>query len=185
MNGLLETSRELQVFCDHNGWRFCFIGGIAVQRWGEPRVTRDIDLTLLTGFGGEDRYIDILLAAYSGRIEGAKEFALRRRVLLLKTQNGIGIDVSLGALSFEERIIDRSTMFDFGAGLAIRTCSAEDLIILKLFALRPLDIHDAEGVVIRHKDAIDWNYIETQLRPLAEVKGDPEILRTLVRLRQL
>jgi hypothetical protein len=142
---------------------------------------------LLTGFGGEERYIDILLAAYPGRIEGAKQFALQRRVLLLKTQNGIGIgiDVSLGALSFEERIIDRSTMFDFGAGLVIRTCSAEDLVVLKLFASRPLDIHDAEGVVIRHKDAFDWRYIESQLRPLAEVKGDPEILRTLVRLRQL
>jgi hypothetical protein len=185
MNGLLETARELQVFCDHNGWLFCFIGGIAVQRWGEPRVTRAIDLSLLTGFGPEDRYIDILLAAYSGRIEGAKQFALRRRVLLLKTRNGIGIDVSLGALPFEGRIIGRSTMFDFGDRLAVRTCSAEDLIILKLFALRPLDIHDAEGVVIRHKDAIDWNYIETQLRPLAEVKGDPEILRTLIRLREL
>jgi hypothetical protein len=185
MNGLLETARELQVFCDHNGWRFCFIGGIAVQRWGEPRVTRDIDLTLLTGFGGEDRYIDILLAVYSGRIEDAKQFALRRRVLLLKTRDGIGIDVSLGALSFEERIIDRSTTFDFGAGLVIRTCSAEDLVVLKLFASRPLDIHDAEGVVIRHKDALDWSYVENQLRPLAEVKGDPEILRTLVRLRQL
>jgi hypothetical protein len=185
MNGLLETARELQVFCDRNGWRFCFIGGISVQRWGEPRVTRDIDLTLLAGFGGEERYIDILLAAYPGRIEGAKQFALQRRVLLLKTQNGIGIDVSLGALSIEERIIGRSTMFDFGAGLAIRTCSAEDLIILTLFASRALDIHDAEGVVIRHEDALDWRYIESQLRPLAEVKGDPEILRTLVRLRLL
>lgn len=40
-------------------------------------------------------------------------------------------------------------------------------------------------VFFADKDAVDWNYIESQLRPLAEVEGDPEILRTLVRLRQL
>ena len=55
MTGLFEAARQLQAFCDRQGWRSCFIGGIAVQRWGEPRVTRDVDLTLLTGFGGEER----------------------------------------------------------------------------------------------------------------------------------
>ncbi len=27
------------------GWRFCFIGGVAQQRWGEPRLTEDVVLT--------------------------------------------------------------------------------------------------------------------------------------------
>jgi hypothetical protein len=49
-----------QAFCDKQGWRACFVGGIAVQRWGEPRVTRDVDLTLLTGFGSEDDFVDLL-----------------------------------------------------------------------------------------------------------------------------
>ena len=82
-------------FCDQRGWRSCFIGGIAVQRWGEPRVTRD--LTLLTGFGGEDEYVDALLTAFPARIANSKEFALRNRVLLLSTPGGVGMDVSLGA----------------------------------------------------------------------------------------
>jgi len=29
---------------------FCFIGGIGVQGWGEPRFTHDADLALWTGF---------------------------------------------------------------------------------------------------------------------------------------
>src|ERR1035438_10392443 len=73
----------------------------------------------------------------------------------------------------------------FSPGVEIRTCSAEDLVVLKLFAARPLDIRDAEGVVIRQGDDLDWRYIEDQLRPLAEVKQEPEILRTLSRLRRL
>jgi len=185
MIDLFETARQLQVFCDGQGWRSCFIGGIAVQRWGEPRVTRDVDLTLLTGFGNEDTFIDALLAVYSGRVDNAREFARRYRVLLLSAPGGIGMDISLGALAFEERVVSRATAFSFSPGLEIRTCSAEDLVVLKLFASRPLDIRDAEGVVIRHGDHLDWRYIEGQLLPLAEVKQEPEILRTLSRLRQL
>ena len=81
-------------------------------------------------------------------------------------------------------MVRRATFFSFGPGLDIRTCSAEDLIVLKLFASRPLDIRDAEGVVNRHGDRLDWRYIEEQLAPLAEVKQEPGILRTLARLRQ-
>jgi hypothetical protein len=185
MIDLFETARQLQTFCDQQRWRSCFIGGIAVQRWGEPRVTRDVDLTLLAGFGGEDRIIDALLSEYPGRVENAREFARHHRVLLLKTPSEVGIDVSLGALPFEERMVDRATTFSFALGLDIRTCSAEDLIVLKLFASRPLDIRDAEGVVIRHKDRLDWQYVEDQLHPLVEVKQEPSILASLDRLRRL
>ena len=54
MNALLAFARQLQDFCEEQEWRFCFIGGIAVQKWSQPRVTDDVDLTLLTGFGGEE-----------------------------------------------------------------------------------------------------------------------------------
>jgi len=107
------------------------------------------------------------------------------RVLLLRTFSGVGIDVSLGALAFEEGVVSRATPFSFGPGLDIRTCSAEDLVVLKLFASRPLDIRDAEGVIVRHKDELDWSYIEDHLRPLVEIKGEPAILDTLTRLRSL
>jgi len=46
-----------------------FIGALAVIRWGEPRLTQDVDLTILTGFGGEARYIDALLQRFTGRRE--------------------------------------------------------------------------------------------------------------------
>lgn len=185
MIDLFETARELQSFCDGQGWRSCFIGGIAVQRWGEPRVTRDVDLTLVAGFGSEDLFTIPLLDAYPARIEDAGEFARRYRVLLLRTESGVGIDVSLGALPFEESVVSRATLFSFGPGLDIRICSAEDLVVLKLFASRPLDIRDAEGVVIRHKHQLDWTYIEDHLRPLVEAKGEPGVLDTLARLRGL
>ncbi|MGD0620777.1 MAG: hypothetical protein ABSB67_24380 [Bryobacteraceae bacterium] len=56
MIDLFTAAKQLQDFCDRQGWQSCFIGGIAMQRWCEPRVTRDIDLTLLAGFGDEERF---------------------------------------------------------------------------------------------------------------------------------
>jgi hypothetical protein len=49
-----------------------------------------------------------LLAAYEGRIADARDFALRHRVLLLRAAGGAGIDISLGALPFEESVVRRA-----------------------------------------------------------------------------
>lgn len=182
---LLDTAREVQDFCDQQGWGSCFIGGIAVQRWSQARITRDVDLTLLTGFGGEAPFIETLLTHYSPRTSSAAEFAVRSRVLLLKSSSGIGIDISLGALPLEQRIVQRATLFEFVPGLLLRTCSAEDLMVMKLFASRAIDIRDAEGIAVRHDSTLDWRYVEEQLTPLAEAKDDPEILRHFTRIRGL
>lgn len=185
MIDLLEAAGEIQEFCDRQGYRFCFIGGLAVLRWSEPRLTRDIDLTVMTGFGGEVPIVETFLARYRSRIRNPLPFALDARVILLQSPNGIGIDVSLGALPFEESLIARATRFEFAPGTPLLTCSAEDLVVMKLFASRPIDIRDAEGVAIRHGRKLEWNYILSQLAPLAEVKGDPGILQEFARLQQL
>jgi hypothetical protein len=185
MDDLLNVARELQAFCDRRGWNSCVIGGLAVLRWGEPRVTRDVDLTLMTGFGAEESFVTALLAEYPARVPDPMVFARKNRVLLLQTQGGVGIDISLGALPFEERVVRNATEYSFGPGRPIRTCSAEDLVVMKLFASRPIDIRDVESVVFRHREQLDWPYIEEQLGPLVELKEEPEILLTLARLRRL
>ncbi len=35
---LIRVAADLQDFCEARDWRFCFIGGLALQRWGERRV---------------------------------------------------------------------------------------------------------------------------------------------------
>jgi hypothetical protein len=186
MSPLFEAARDLQTFLGTRGWRFCFIGGLAVLRWGEPRFTRDVDISLPCPFGHEDEVSNPLLdSGYQGRITDVREFARRNRVLLLQSPNAVPIDIALAALPFEEGMVERSSLFEFEVGCALRTCSAEDLMILKLFALRPRDVLDAETVVIRQRGALDWHYIRNNLQPLAEVKGQPEIMATFEKLRRL
>ena len=74
-------------------------------------------------------------------------------------------------------------MFDYPPHIALRTCSAEDLLVLKAFASRAQDWVDIERIIVRQTGKLDWSYIHEQLRPLVELKGVPEILDELERRR--
>jgi hypothetical protein len=74
--GVLAAAGDVQRFCLERRWQFCFIGGVAVQRWGEPRLTQDVDLTVLTGLGNEERFADAMIGAF-GRGRDARCAAVR------------------------------------------------------------------------------------------------------------
>jgi hypothetical protein len=174
VNPLFAAALELERFFEVRGWRFCFIGGLAVQRWGEPRLTLDVDCTLLTGFGQEERYVDELLAAFVGRVDHPRDFALAHRVLLLHGSSRVPLDIALGAMPFEERCIERASAFDIGDSQSLTMCSAEDLVVFKAFAGRERDWLDIEGIVLRQVEALDADIIWRELMPLLELKGDSE-----------
>ncbi len=182
MNGLFSAASEVQNVLLAAGWRYCFIGGLAVQRWGEPRLTHDVDLTLLTGFGDEAPFIDLLVGRFDSRIPDAAEFAFRNRVLLLKASEGVPIDIALGGLPFEERTVERATAWSVPDGDPLLTCSAEDLVVHKVFAGRNRDWADVDGIIARQGATLDMAAIEAELVPLLELKGDES---ALPRLREM
>jgi hypothetical protein len=178
MTELYLTALEIQKLCESQDWDFCVIGGLAVQRWGEPRLTTDVDLTLITGFDGEEKFVEIWLRDYKFRPPGSMEMALKSRVLLLVNQRGTPVDVALGAIDFERRSVERSSLWETGAG-AIRTCSAEDLIVHKCFAGREQDWVDVDGILSRQKNKLDFDMVRCELEPLAKLKEAPETLPKL------
>ncbi|MGI8601689.1 MAG: nucleotidyl transferase AbiEii/AbiGii toxin family protein [Verrucomicrobiales bacterium] len=184
MTNLAALAADLQQFCEQHRWKFCFIGGLALQHWGEPRFTKDVDMTLLTGFGNEEKFVDLLLARFEGRVANPKEFALRNRVLLLKSTDGIGIDIAMGALPFEESAVRRASDIELMPALILRLCSPEDLIVMKTFANRDQDWIDVRGILVRQGANLDWKYVFAELAPLAELKEMPELVDRLEKLRQ-
>jgi hypothetical protein len=177
---------EVQVFCQQRGWGNCLIGGLAVQRWGEPRFTQDADFTIITGFGDEDAYLRALLddLRLELRRPDGREFALRYRVLLAKTKGGIPIDVAFGALPFEERSVARSSAWRIDCDQSLITCSAEDLVIHKAFAGRDRDWSDVERILTRQMGKLDWPLVLEELAPLLDLKGEAESLDRLERMRR-
>ena len=75
MKTLLQAGAAVQRSLEQRGGHFCFIGGVANFRWGTPRLTDDLDLTLLTGFGEEPRFVAALLDGFESRIPDAAGFA--------------------------------------------------------------------------------------------------------------
>lgn len=147
-------------------------------------MTRDADLTLLTGFGGEEQFIHALLQQFPGRRDDALEFALQYRVLLLEDQNGTPFDIALGALPFEYSAIERASSWEINKGRQLITVSAEDLIIQKAFANRPQDWLDVEGIIARQFNKLNWTIVDETLPGLLELKGAPEIMENLARMRE-
>src|SRR3954463_14969787 len=120
MRDLVRAAAKVQAILDKQRWKYCFIGGIAVQKWGQVRATVDIDLTIFTGIGDESPVIDRLLKLFTPRIPDAREFARQNRVVLLRTSSGIELDISCGAFSFEESVIARARKVQLHPGVRLR-----------------------------------------------------------------
>ena len=174
MNPLFAAAADIQQFFFARGWRSAVIGGVAVQRWGDPRQTRDVDLALLTGMGGEERFVDPILGRYRGRLADTRQFALEHRVLLIEMPEGIPIDISLAALPFEARVVGRATAFGVGPEASLTTCSAEDLVVLKAFAGRVQDWLDVEGVLVRQGSRLNRRLVRDELAALLELSENAE-----------
>jgi hypothetical protein len=182
MVDLVAAARAVADICERHGFSYCFIGGLAVQRWGNPRFTADVDLTIVTGFGGEEAYVDLLLKDLLPRRSDAKAFALMHRVLLARTRTGVDLDIAFGGLPFEERCVERATRWGIDAETELLTCSAEDLIVHKVFAGRDRDWDDVQGVLARRHGKLNLSIIRNELPPLLELKEAPE---SMTRLEQM
>lgn len=182
INNVLQLAAEVGEQLARLNLPYCFIGGVAYQRWGEPRQTVVVDATLFVGFGYEEAAVAKLLSCYASRVEAAEQFAIRNRIVLLESPQKIGIDISLGGLPFELRLTERASAWHVPDHGSIRTCSAEDLVTLKSFASRPQDWIDVEKVIIRQGERLDRALIRQELTPLAELKEEPEILEHLEQL---
>ena len=180
---LVSAASRLQSNWESRNIDFCFIGGLAVQHWGEPRLTGDVDATVWTEFGNERPVVAQLLENLTPRIENAEGFALVNRVLLAQESYGVDVDISLAAFPFELELIKRSRKRPFIGGKLLRICDASDLVILKAFANRPRDWQDIQGILIRSESELDWEHIETEVTMLADLKEEPEIIDHLKGLR--
>jgi hypothetical protein len=179
---LFYTAGRVQKLLTDSGMPFCFIGGVAVQRWGRARITKDVDLTLFAGYGDESKALNILRSKFKPRRPDFEEFALNYRIALLEDTNTVGIDVSLGALPYEDEMIKRSSLFEFAPDCLLRTCSAEDLIILKAYANRDQDWFDLRNIIARFATELDRDLIFSILPILTELKSDEQIVNRLRKL---
>jgi hypothetical protein len=138
---------------------YMVIGGQAVLIHGEPRLTRDIDITL----GVDSSHLKNVLAAISAvslipAVKDVELFVRKTNVLpITDTESNIRVDLIFSFTPYESEAIRRavSVVFD---DAPVRFASAEDLIIHKLVAGRPRDLEDVTGILAR-KPSLDEAYL--------------------------
>jgi hypothetical protein len=175
MNQREGAAWEMHCFFNHLGVQYVIIGGLAVQHWGEPRFTQDVDLTVTAPPTGLAEFVQKIVDRFPSRVEDAITFARRNRVVLVRAGNGCPVDISLALPGYEDEVMRRAVDYELEPGKVVNLCSAEDLIIHKAVAGRPQDVRDIEGIVYRQRDALDVSYIRRWLRDFADVLANPEI----------
>ncbi len=182
MNEQEAAAWELHQFFRSLALPYAVIGGLAVQWWGEPRVTKDVGLTVVAPLEQPSSvFVQQVLDRFPPRIENALDFARRSRVILITASNGCPVDISMGLPGYEEEVMQRAVEFELEPGKPVRICSAEDLIIHKAIAGRPQDVRDIEGVVYRQRDGLDVTIIRHWLQAFAGLLDDSEIVKRFER----
>lgn len=143
---------------------YMVIGGQAVQLYGEPRMTRDIDLTLGLGSEGLDRVVEVCSRCGLKPLPSSPAEFVRETMVLpaMDERTGIRVDFVFSATDYERQAIERSRAVKLG-GVDVRFAAAEDVVIHKLVAGRPRDLEDVLGIVAKNQ-GLDRGYVERWLR---------------------
>ncbi len=165
------------------------IGGIAATILGNPRLTTDVDAILMPE--AEDLDDLVQRAGRVGlvpRVDDAARFAERHGVLLMKhAGSGTEVDISLGALPFEAEMIRRAVTMEV-AGIRFPVPTAEDFVVMKAVARRPVDLADIEAVLAANPET-DLRRVRRWVRRFADVLKAPEMLddleKAIRRVREL
>ena len=178
---LAAITRELR----RRGIPFMHIGGQAVLLHGAPRFTQDIDVTLARG-PDDIAAIEAVCAALDLEplVEDLADFARETFVCPLRDRaTDIRVDLILSTTPYEHTAIARAVEVVIG-GEAVPFASAEDLILLKLFAGRERDLEDARSIVARQGVRLDWRYLEHWAEAFTDIPGREELPTLLQALRR-
>lgn len=161
---------------------YMVIGGQAVLIYGEPRLTRGIDVTIGIDASGLDRLLIIVrtLGLEPG-VADPTSFVRQTNVLpVADPGSGLRVDFIFSFTPYESAAINRAVQKSL-EGFPVRFAAVEDVIIHKLFAGRPRDLEDVRGILRRHH-AMDDRYLETWLPQFTEV-GGRDLWKEFVALR--
>jgi predicted nucleotidyltransferase len=171
---LLDALDALQQLLSRFDNKGVIIGGAAVSILGRARFTEDVDALFL--LSNKDLPSLLEMAREDGiepRINNVVDFAKKNRVLLLKhTATDTSIDISLGALPFEEEIVERAKLYKVDDALTLRLPTPEDLIIMKAIARRPKDLEDIRTIAEKYPD-LDVNRIKKWVIAFGEALENP------------
>lgn len=139
------------------------IGGQAVLIYGEPRLTKDIDLTLGIGLEGLPK-IRAMAESLGLRslVSNIDRFVKETMVFpVVDEKSGIRVDFIFSYSPYERQAIERARKITMGR-TGVKFAALEDVVIHKMIAGRPRDMEDIRIVLLKNP-GYDSKYIEKWL----------------------
>jgi predicted nucleotidyltransferase len=143
---------------------YMVIGGQAVLLYGEPRLTRDIDITLGIGVSELARIKKVLPAmGLKLLVKKVQEFVERTMVLPTKDrESDIRVDFIFSFSPYERQAIGRARDIKVGRS-QVKFASLEDVVIHKVISARPRDLEDIKSILVKNPK-YDSDYISGWLK---------------------
>jgi hypothetical protein len=154
------------------------IGGQAVLLYGEPRLTKAIDITLGINIDRLDDLLSIVKELSLAPLpEDVPSFVRKTMILpVLERSTGIRVDFIFSFTPYETQAIRRARRIIL-SGQEVCFASLEDLILHKIFAGRPRDLEDVRILILKNP-GIDVPYIRHWLREFDAAVPDKGFLDT-------
>ena len=132
--------------------------------YGEPRLTKDIDVTLGLRIDRVDEVVAIArLLSLTPLPEDIPSFVRETMVLpVLEKKSGVRVDFIFSFTPYEAQAIARAKRIIL-SGQEVCFASLEDLILHKIFAGRPRDFEDVRIMILKNPKS-DKAYIRQWLK---------------------
>ena len=129
------------------------IGGQAVLLYGEPRMTKYIDITLGLGIENSDKIFCVVKQLKLEVIpDNPQEFIKKTMVLPVRDEKSkIRVDLVFSYSHYEKQAIENGKKVIIN-NTEINFISLEDLIIHKIIAGRARDLEDVRSILIKNKN---------------------------------
>ncbi len=162
---------------ERSGLPYMIIGGQAVLRYGTPRMTKDIDITLGVDTGSLDAVIQAVKSIGAEIIPDDFQAFVERTYVLPAMEKGSGlrIDFIFSFTPYERQAIARATPTLLG-GTKVMFAAVEDVIIHKVFAGRPRDLEDVRSLMIKNP-GIDRHYVRKWLKEFEKTPEKEALLK--------
>lgn len=140
------------------------IGGQAILLYGEPRLTKDIDITLGVGVEGFVQISDLVRGLMLKVLVDDPEVFVQKTMVLpvIEDASGIRVDFIFSHSPYEQQAIARARKVRFGA-TTVNFASLEDVVIHKIIAGRGRDIEDVRSILLKNP-GYDVDYITGWLK---------------------
>lgn len=185
LDTLFQSVVQLQSRLSDAGLSSAVIGGLAVAIWGEPRLTRDVDVKVSLSRKQAARLLSILSADYTFLSDQPEQTLQRIGMLFIQNAAGLRLDMLLADTPFDVQVVERARLVEVQPGQTIAICTPEDLILYKMISTRPRDHEDVRGIVRRQGNNLDDSYILDWLRQFEQAFDDSTLVSEYRHIRSL